>query len=110
MPTSVATSTLVERVVRARSSMPPVDRMCVRSAGSSPEMVKLTSESGVQPNALVVVINQNADRPRNRRVAATLADENGTWQLEIHALTGDRLDVTQERDAVRSPPTTITVR
>jgi hypothetical protein len=80
------------------------------STGSSPETVKLTSEGGVQPNALVIVINQNEDRPRHRRVAATLADENGSWALEIHALPGDRLDVSQETQAVRSPPTTVTVR
>ena len=80
------------------------------SAGSEPDTVKLTSEGGVQPNALVVVVNQNEERTRSRRVAGTLADDNGSWELEVHALPGDRLDVTQEKSAVRSPPTTVTVR
>src|SRR5690349_3438556 len=66
------------------------------SAGSSADMVKLTSQGGDQPNALIVVVNQNDERARSRRVAGTFADEQGNWQLEIHALPGDRLDVTQE--------------
>lgn len=80
------------------------------STGSSPDTVKLTSERGAQPNALVVVVNQNEERARARRVAGTLADDNGSYELEIHALPGDRLDLTQETAAVRSPPTTVTVR
>lgn len=80
------------------------------SEGSAPDMVKLSSERGVQPNALVVVVNLNDERPRHRRVAGTFADENGSWELEIHALPGDRLDVTQESQSVQSPPTTVTVR
>lgn len=80
------------------------------SEGSSPGLVALSSTSGVQPSALVIVVNKNESLPREKRVAGTFADDTGSWRLEITASPGDVLDVTQDVDGARSPPTTLSVR
>lgn len=74
------------------------------------DVVHLASVEGVQPNALVLVVNQNPDVPRNKRVSGTIADERGSWELDVYGRTGDALDVSQEFDATRSPPVTVYVR
>ena|SRR5690606_31675135 len=78
--------------------------------GSSPETYTLTSTNGVEPNALILVVNRNLDLARERRVAATIADEQGSWVLEVYASPGDLLDVSQEFGSTRSPATTVQVR
>jgi hypothetical protein len=80
------------------------------SAGSTPGTVMLASTGGVQPNALVIVLNQNPALSRSERVSGTFADETGSWQLEVLARTGDVLDVFQEYESTRSPPVTVQVR
>lgn len=80
------------------------------TTGSTPESVRLTSVQGALPNALVLVVNRNEDVPRSERVAGTIADGQGSWELEVRARPGDALDVSQETGAVRSPPITVTVR
>jgi hypothetical protein len=79
-------------------------------AGSTPDTVTLTSLNGVEPNALVLVVNRNLDLPRSQRVSATLADEQGSWELEVFAVAGDLLDISQESGTTRSPSTTVQVR
>ncbi|MCA9585152.1 MAG: hypothetical protein KC657_07330 [Myxococcales bacterium] len=80
------------------------------SAGTAPGTVTLASAGGVQPNALVIVLNQNPELARNERVSGTFADETGSWQLEVLARPGDVLDVFQEYESTRSPPVTVQVR
>ncbi len=80
------------------------------SAGLSPDTFRLTSVQGVEPNALVLVVNRSPDVPREKRVSGTIADEQGSYGLDVYARPGDALDVSQETGAVRSPPTTITAR
>ena len=75
-----------------------------------PDTVKLTSQNGSEPNALIVIVNRNPDHPRDKRVSGTLADEQGSWELQIFAKPGDFLDISQESGAIRSPPTTVQVR
>jgi hypothetical protein len=69
----------------------------------------LTSDRGALPNALVVAVNRNETLPRNDRVAATLADANGSWDLVIKATGGDFIDLSQEDGSTRSPSTTVEV-
>jgi len=80
------------------------------STGTEPEHVKLVSTQGAEPNALIVVVNRNLDLPRGKRVAGTLADEQGSWELEVFASPGDYLDISQESGTTRSPTTTVQVR
>jgi hypothetical protein len=79
------------------------------TAGSTPDTVKLDGTSA-EPNAVIIVVNRNNDLPRDKRVSGTIADEAGTWDVEVVAKTGDALDIAQDNGSVRSPVTTVTVR
>lgn len=80
------------------------------STGSEPDFVHLSSPNGAEPNALVVIVNRNTDLPRNQRVTGTIADENGSWDVDVRAKPNDVLDISQESGNTRSPVTTVTVR
>jgi hypothetical protein len=80
------------------------------SVGSAPDQFKLSSVNGAQPNALIVIVNRNEALPRNERVSGTIADEQGSWDVEVTAKIGDVLDISQESGTSRSPGTTVTVR
>jgi hypothetical protein len=77
------------------------------SVGTTPNTFRLQSDRGALPNALIVAINRNESLPREQRVAATLADGAGSWELVVTAHTGDFVDVSQEDGATRSPSTTV---
>ncbi len=79
------------------------------TTGSQPGTVKLASVQGAEPNAVILVINRNTALPRDKRVAGTIADQVGSWELEITAATNDVLDIEQDNGNARSPSTTITV-
>lgn len=81
----------------------------VVEATDTPDVVRLVSVRGAQPDAVVLVVNENTSLPRATRVAATLADEAGSWSLEVAARPGDRLDVSQEYEGVRSSGTSVRV-
>ncbi|MBX3192432.1 MAG: hypothetical protein KF819_35905 [Labilithrix sp.] len=80
------------------------------SAGSTPSTFRLSSVDGALPNALIVIVNRNEELPRNERVSGTIADDRGSWDVEVTAKIGDVLDVSQESGTTRSPSTTVTVR
>ncbi len=79
------------------------------SVGSEPSTFRLKSDRGAIPNALIVVINRNESLPRSQRVEGTLADELGSWELEIAANVGDVVDISQEDGATRSPSVSVTL-
>jgi hypothetical protein len=80
------------------------------TTGSQPDFVHLSSQNGAEPNALIIIVNRNTDLPRHQRVTGTIADENGSWDVDVRAKTNDVLDISQESGSTRSPVTTITVR
>jgi len=80
------------------------------ATGSQPDTARLISTNGAEPNALIVVINRNTALAKNKRVSGTLADENGSWDLEVPAKIGDLLDISQETGTTRSAPTTVQVK
>ncbi|MBX3262547.1 MAG: hypothetical protein KIS78_23795 [Labilithrix sp.] len=89
--------------------LPPPAQPTV-SVGSEPNTFRLKSERGAIPNALIVVVNRNELLPRDQRVEGTLADELGSWELEIVANAGDTVDISQEDGTTRSPTTTIVLK
>lgn len=89
--------------------LPPPAQPTV-SIGSEPSTFHLKSEKGAIPNALIVVVNRNEALPRTQRVTGTIADDQGSWDLEIFATTGDVVDISQEDGTTRSPATTITLK
>lgn len=80
------------------------------TTGSEPDTVHLASVQGAEPNALIIVINRDTALAKNKRVSGTIADEVGSWDLDVAAKPGDVLDISQESGATRSPTISITVR
>ncbi|MBX3214445.1 MAG: hypothetical protein KF850_20585 [Labilithrix sp.] len=80
------------------------------SVGSEPSSFRLRSDRGAIPNALIVVVNRNEQLPREQRVEGTIADELGSWELEITANAGDTIDISQEDGTTRSPTTTMVLK
>lgn len=80
------------------------------SLGPEPNTFHLKSDKGALPNALIVVVNRNETVPRDQRVEGTIADAQGSWELDIVANPGDFVDVSQEDGTTRSPTTTIQLK
>ncbi|HVH44642.1 MAG TPA: hypothetical protein VM925_19945 [Labilithrix sp.] len=80
------------------------------SAGSEPNTFRLKSDKGALPNALIIVVNRNPSLSRDERVEGTLADEQGSWDLEIVGRTGDVVDVSQEHGDTQSGTTSVTLK
>lgn len=78
--------------------------------GTEPNTWRLTSQNGVQPNALVLAVNRNESLPRTERVSGTIADEQGSWEMIVIGRTGDFVDVSQESGTTSSAPTTIQLK
>ncbi len=89
--------------------LPPPTAPSIAS-GPDPDTYRLTSESGAQPQALIVVVNQNTSYPASKRVTGTFADDKGSWELIVFAKPNDRLEISQETGTTRSPTTTVQVR
>lgn len=71
--------------------------------------VELSSTRGAQPNAVVVIVNQDLTLDEDARVDGTLADSEGTWRAVVQAKPGDTLDIHQESGDQRSAPVTLKV-
>ncbi len=80
------------------------------SAGSEPNTFRLKSDRGALPNALIVLVNRNESLPRSQRVAGTLADGEGSWELEMAGVAGDVVDLSQEDGTARSPSISVTLK
>lgn len=90
--------------------LPPPALPTVSIDGSEPNMFRLKSDKGALPNALIVVVNRNEALPRTQRVAGTIADELGSWELEVFANVGDVVDISQEDGTTRSPSVSVTLK
>jgi hypothetical protein len=66
-------------------------------------MVHLSSVGGAEPNAIIVIINQDPNVPLDRRVGGAQADGNGTWDADVVANHGDVLQITQQFGKNPSP-------
>jgi len=80
------------------------------ATGTEPNTWRLHSESGAEPNALIIVVNRDESLPRSDRVAGTIADQNGSWDLVVKGAVNDVVDVSQESGSTRSATTTITLK
>jgi hypothetical protein len=80
------------------------------SIGSEPNTFRLKSERGAIPNALIVVVSRNPNLSSNQRVEGTIADTQGSWELDVMGTAGDIVDISQEDGVTRSPATTVTLK
>ncbi len=87
--------------------LPPPALPSVTPAGDG--QVTLSSQHGVEPNAIVVIYNHNDTLPREKRVFGTLADPEGNWDQTIYAAPMDTIDVSQEFGTMRSATTTFQI-
>jgi hypothetical protein len=80
------------------------------TSSNAPGYIHLSSKRGVEPNAVVVIVNQNLNVPNSERVGGAIADSEGSWETDVRASKGDVLDITQEfGSGKQSPPLRMTV-
>lgn len=72
-------------------------------------VVHLTSDRGVDANAIVVIYNRNPAVSLDKRVSGAQADGAGSWEADVFAKKGDVLDITQETGTTRSAPISLTI-
>jgi hypothetical protein len=78
--------------------------------GSEPGTFHLKSDRGALPNALIIVVNRNAALTSDQRVDGTIADAQGSWELDLKANAGDFVDVAQEDGSSRSSIVTVQLK
>lgn len=79
------------------------------SLGQSEQAYHLKSERGTIANALVIAVNRDLNLPAEQRVSGTIADANGTWEMDVIGKAGDVLDLSQESGSDRSPSIDVTL-
>ncbi len=80
------------------------------AGGADPYHVVLASAcGGVEPWAIVVIINENAALPSNERGSVAFADGCGAWGATVYAQNGDWLEIWQESDTSRSSSVAVPV-
>jgi hypothetical protein len=81
------------------------------SLGPDADHVKLTATcGGALVGAVIVVINEGTNVPRDQAVGGALTSSCGAWDATVFAHSGDPLVITQEINGAISQPTTIWVR
>lgn len=88
--------------------LPPPSLPSVESS-TEPNRYHLRAVRGAEASAIVVLVNRNPSVPGPERAAATVADNEGTWEVDVWANPGDTLDITQEFGSTRSPPVVLTL-
>jgi hypothetical protein len=78
-------------------------------AGASPTSYHLKSERGTLANALVVAVNRDTSLTPEERVSGTIADSNGSWEMDVVGKPGDVLDLSQESGSDRSATIDVTL-
>ncbi len=71
--------------------------------------VKLSSEHGVEANAIVIIYNHNPNVSLSDRVEGAQADDGGSWSKVIVAKPGDVIDISQQFGTTNSSTTTFEI-
>jgi len=78
--------------------------------GADADHVVLVSQcGGVEPWAVVVIINENTALPSSERGTVSFADGCGAWAATVFAHNGDWLEIWQESDTSRSTSVAVPV-
>ncbi len=88
--------------------LPPPVTPIIRDSSRAGYKV-LASTKGVQAGAYVIALNLNTALSNDDRVDGTIADDVGSWQLEMRATKGDVFEIKQQVGGDESPPLTVTV-
>lgn len=79
------------------------------TTGESAQAYHLKSDRGTIAHALVIAVNRDQTMKPEERVSGTIADENGSWEMDVLGKAGDVLDLSQESGATRSPSIDVTL-
>jgi hypothetical protein len=91
----------------------PLPPPLVPTQGLGPDAnhVRLSAPCGsVEPNAVIIILNENPSLPGDQAVSGSLANNCGQWDAVVYAHKGDVLQITQEQGTAASPPTVVQVR
>jgi hypothetical protein len=88
--------------------LPPPDEP-VFSPSTQTGRIHLHSSGGAEPNAIIVIVNEDTTVPLEQRVTGTEADGTGTWDADVVATSGDVLDISEEYGDVKSASTEVMV-
>jgi len=67
--------------------------------------VHLHSSGGAEPNAIIVIVNEDTSVPLEERVTGTEADATGSWDADVLASSGDVLDISEQSGTAASAST-----
>jgi hypothetical protein len=107
--TTLLAATALFACVSPTLPLPPPAIPSFSTQGVPPGEVELQSVRGAEPNAIIVIYNQNPTIPLDKRAAATLADANGSWDAAITGSTGDYLEISQQTGTLNSPSTSVQI-
>jgi hypothetical protein len=81
------------------------------SAGPDANHVRLSAPcGGAEPNAVIIVLNENPSLAGDQAVSGSLANNCGQWDAIVYAHKGDVLDITQEQGTAASSATVVQVQ
>jgi hypothetical protein len=71
--------------------------------------IHLHSSGGAEPNAVIVIVNEDTAVPLEDRVTGSEADATGSWDADVLATSGDVLDISEEYGEAKSAATQVMV-
>jgi hypothetical protein len=79
--------------------------------GPDADHVRLSAPcGGVEPDAVIIILNENPNLPGDEAVSGSLANTCGEWDAIVYAHTGDVLQITQEQGTSASSATIVQVQ
>jgi hypothetical protein len=106
---AVGLGALVAACLSPTLPLPPPAIPSFSTAGVPAGEVELQSVGGAEPNAIIVIYNQDPLVPLDKRVSGAQADAKGSWDAVLTGSTGDTLEITQQSGTAVSPSTTVQI-
>jgi hypothetical protein len=89
----------------------PPPLLPTESKGPDADHVRLSAPcGGAEPDAVIIIVNENPSIPGDLAVGGALASGCGQWDAIVYAHPGDFLSITQEQGTAASTPTSVRVR
>ena len=90
--------------------LPPPD-LPTQTLGVDADHIALRAACGsAEPDAVIVIINENLTLRGDQAVSGSIADGCGQWDSSVYAHAGDVLQITQVANSMTSPETLVHVR
>jgi hypothetical protein len=89
--------------------LPPPALPSVFVSETNPQAYRLKSDRGSIGGALIVAVNRDETLKPEDRVSGTIADAEGSWEMDVLGKPGDVLDLSQENGTTRSGTIDVTL-